>query len=59
MYRRFLHVPLLDAVSDSPLVLVLGARQTGKTTLTKMVAAVDRPALYVTLDEVQRAQSAF
>jgi len=49
MYRRFLAQPLLDALADSPVVLVNGARQTGKTTL---VQSLDRPRSYLTLDDI-------
>jgi len=49
MYRRLLAQPLMDALSDSPVVLVNGARQTGKTTL---VQSLDRPATYLTLDDI-------
>lgn len=49
MYRRLLAQPLLDALTDSPVVLVNGARQTGKTTL---VQSLDRTATYLTLDDI-------
>lgn len=35
MYRRYLIGPLLEALSDTPAVLVNGARQTGKSTLVQ------------------------
>ena len=51
MYRRLLTKPLTDALVDSPVVLVNGARQTGKTTLVQSLAA-QRPATYLTLDDI-------
>lgn len=51
MYRRLLTQPLTDALADSPVVLVNGARQTGKTTLVQSFAA-QRPASYFTLDDI-------
>lgn len=51
MYRRLLTQPLTDALSDSPVVLINGARQTGKTTLVQSLAA-QRPATYLTLDDI-------
>lgn len=51
MYRRLLTQPLLNALADSPVVLVNGARQTGKTTLVQSLAA-ERPASYLTLDDL-------
>jgi predicted AAA+ superfamily ATPase len=38
-YRRFAEVRLLEALSDTPVVLVHGPRQCGKTTLAKAVGA--------------------
>ncbi len=44
--------PLLDhlreALTDSPVVLVNGARQTGKSTLVQQLAASEHPAHFVT-----------
>lgn len=51
MYRRLLTQNLTDALADSPVVLVNGARQTGKTTLVQSLAA-ERPATYLTLDDI-------
>lgn len=51
MYRRFLTQPLEDALADSPVVLVNGARQVGKTTLVQSLAAA-RSAAYFTLDDI-------
>lgn len=43
--------PLLEALSDTPVVLLHGARQSGKSTLAKWVAAKARPSRYLTLDD--------
>lgn len=51
MYRRLITDSLLEALSDSPVVLILGARQTGKTTLVQAIAEGPHPAAYVTLDD--------
>ena len=55
MYRRIITGPLRDALTDSPVVLVNGARQTGKTTLVQAVAE-ERPEngarrTYLTFDD--------
>ncbi len=42
---------VLEALSDRPVVLVNGARQTGKTTLVQSLAAQGHPATYLSLDE--------
>ena len=51
MYRRFITQSLTDALADSPVVLLNGARQTGKTTLVQSLAA-QRSASYFTLDDI-------
>ena len=50
MIRRNLTVPLLEALSDTPVVLLNGARQVGKSTLVQSLAP-DYPAQYLTLDD--------
>lgn len=42
---------LTEALSDSPVVLLNGARQTGKSTLTQWIATEIHPARYITLDD--------
>ena len=37
LYSRFAEAPLLEALTDSPAVLLHGPRQCGKTTLAPMV----------------------
>lgn len=48
MYARKIRQYLLDALQDSPVVLVNGARQTGKSTL---IQDLDREATYYTFDD--------
>ena len=52
MYTRHLTPALLAALSDSPVVFLNGARQTGKSTLTQSLAAGAHPARYLTLDDM-------
>jgi hypothetical protein len=55
LYPRFAEAPLLEALADSPAVLVHGPRQCGKTTLARMVGEA-RGYVYFTFDdEVARA----
>src|SRR5688572_25316670 len=51
MYRRNAAQALLAAVGDTPVVLIHGARQVGKTTLARQVAERQHPARYLTLDD--------
>ena len=50
LYPRFARIRLQEALADTPVVLVHGPRQCGKTTLTRMVGD---PAgyTYVTFDD--------
>ena len=51
MIKRKITPKLLEALSDSPVVLVHGARQTGKSTLVKDLADNVYPAKYLTFDD--------
>ncbi|MCK5827136.1 ATP-binding protein [Candidatus Bipolaricaulota bacterium] len=51
MFRRNLTSSLLDALSDTPVVLLHGARQTGKSTLVQDIAREMHPATYLTFDD--------
>ncbi|MEE9293688.1 MAG: ATP-binding protein [Phycisphaerae bacterium] len=51
MYPRHITKNLLAALRDTPVVVLHGARQTGKTTLARQLAESDHPANYVTLDQ--------
>ena len=50
MYRRLIENKLLAALADTRVVLLNGARQTGKSTLVQQVAA-QRGGRYLTLDD--------
>jgi len=50
MIRRNITQNVLDALADTPVVLINGARQTGKSTLAKSIAEKTHPARYITLD---------
>ncbi|WP_419906531.1 ATP-binding protein [Hoeflea sp.] len=49
MYKRLIDPRLREALTDTPVVLVVGPRRAGKTTLVQAVARADRT--YVTLDD--------
>ena len=51
MYARHLAPRLLEALSDTPVVLLHGARQTGKSTLAREIAGGPHPARYISLDD--------
>ena len=50
MIPRHAAARLRKALADRPVVLLHGARQTGKTTLARALDAADHPARYVTFD---------
>lgn len=52
MVKRNLTDSLLQALADSPVVLLNGARQTGKTTLVQSLTPKQHPARYLTLDDL-------
>ncbi len=51
MIGRHLSSALNAALSDSPVVLLVGARQTGKTTLVRWLASRGHKARYLTMDD--------
>ena len=51
LLRRNLVGPILTSLKDSPVVFIQGARQTGKSTLAKSLAAEGYTARYLTLDD--------
>lgn len=57
MYTRAIKPELLSALTASPVVLLQGPRQTGKSTLAKSLGTLKTPRRYLTLDDfsVQRA----
>ncbi len=50
MYRRHLTERIVKALADTPVVLIHGARQTGKTTLARMLMQEGYFDYYLTLD---------
>ncbi len=51
MIQRKIKSKLLEALTDSPVVLIHGARQTGKSTLVKSLAENEYPSKYLTFDD--------
>ncbi len=51
MIERHITPRLLAALADTPVVLLHGARQTGKTTLVRALAERDHRARYLTFDD--------
>jgi predicted AAA+ superfamily ATPase len=58
MIKRNILKNLLDALSDTPVVLVTGARQTGKSTLVKHLHGDELNRLYISLDNLNVFQAA-
>ena len=50
MFERHSTPAILEALSDTPVVFIRGARQTGKTTLVRKITERDHPAQYFNLD---------
>lgn len=51
MLERHITPAVLSALADTPVVFLRGARQTGKSTLIRQLAASAHPARYLTLDD--------
>ncbi len=51
LYDRHARALIVEALSDTRVVFVMGARQVGKSTLTSLVAEHDHPARTITLDD--------
>lgn len=51
MLKRHIAPALLAALADTPIVLLHGARQTGKSTLVQSLTEAEYPARYLTLDD--------
>jgi len=58
MYRRYLAPRFEEALGDTPVVVMTGARQTGKTTLVQALARAREGTRYVTLDDATTLASA-
>jgi uncharacterized protein len=53
MFKRICEAQLRQALSWSPAVAILGARQVGKTTLARQIVAQQPDALYLDLEQAQ------
>src|SRR5438105_337766 len=51
MFQRHLGESLVEALRDSPVTLLVGARQTGKSTLARSLIDLAHRATYLTLDD--------
>jgi hypothetical protein len=51
MLKRYIQSALEESLADTPVVLLNGARQTGKSTLAENLTETVYPARYVTLDD--------
>ena len=51
MLQRNITPHILEALADTPVVMLTGARQTGKSTLVRWLAAREHPARYLNFDD--------
>ncbi|HRK34895.1 MAG TPA: ATP-binding protein, partial [Candidatus Hydrogenedentes bacterium] len=51
-HRRNITPAVLEALADTPVVVIHGARQTGKSTLAQQIADGPYPATYLSLDDL-------
>jgi predicted AAA+ superfamily ATPase len=58
MIERRLRPLIVEALGDTRVVVVLGARQVGKSTLVQQIAMDDRPAAVLTLDDQATREAA-
>jgi predicted AAA+ superfamily ATPase len=58
LHPRYLRPLLLEALTDTRVVFVAGARQVGKTTLTREIAAGEHPMTILSLDETATRDAA-
>jgi len=58
VFERHLQARVLDALGDTPAVMIVGPRQSGKTTLAQALAGGPWPASYVTLDDATPLEAA-
>jgi predicted AAA+ superfamily ATPase len=55
LYPRYILPRVLEALADSPVVLIHGPRQSGKTTLARMVSEAEAYPYFTFDDDVQRS----
>ncbi len=58
MIYRNIAPRLLEALRESPVTLLIGARQTGKSTLAKWIVQEHHKARYITLDDASMLAAA-
>jgi uncharacterized protein len=58
LHPRYIRPSLLEALGDTRVVFVAGARQVGKTTLTREIAAGEHPMRILSLDEAATRDAA-
>lgn len=58
LIARNARVRVLEALADTPVVLVMGARQVGKSTLVRSIAETEHPATVLSLDVANVRESA-
>lgn len=58
MYKRFIVPEVVAALGDTPIVLVIGARQTGKSTLVQHLTKKHPPAHELTFDDLSTLSAA-
>lgn len=56
MYRRYCEKKVESALADTPVVIISGPRQSGKTTLAKQIQNHD--CIYITLDDITQYDAA-
>jgi predicted AAA+ superfamily ATPase len=58
MYKRFLMSEVAAGLGDTPVVLLTGARQTGKSTLVQHLSAKRKPTHELTFDDLTTLSAA-
>lgn len=56
MYKRYCEKKIINALADTPVVIISGPRQSGKTTLARQIQ--DRDSIYITLDDITQYDAA-
>jgi predicted AAA+ superfamily ATPase len=55
LYHRYLRDRVVEALADTPVVLIHGPRQCGKTTLARLIGDEGKFVYFTFDDDVQRA----